>query len=145
MIYLGIDWASDKHDVCMLAEDGRILSEFQITHDIPGFQQMHQLVQPLEPVYVNIERSDGLLVEWMIAHGYHVHVTTANVVAHLRPRRSKDDRGDAYLLAHLLWVKDKEARPIARQSATAIHLKLLASNYDMFLQQQLQLAHRLIP
>lgn len=95
MIYGGIDWASEKHDLCVLAEDGRLLSEFQISHDLAGFQPMAEQWQPLEPVYVNIERADGLLVEWLITHGYPVHSTPPNLWAHRRPRRAKDDRGDA--------------------------------------------------
>jgi hypothetical protein len=39
------------------------------------------------------------------------------VLAHRRPRRSKDDRGDAYLLAYLLRVGDKDCRPICQQGA----------------------------
>ncbi len=144
MIYLGIDWATDKHDLCLLTEDGRILSEFQISHDLAGFQQMHDQVQALGPVAVNIERSDGLLVEWMIAHGYRVHVTPPNVLAHRRPRRAKDDRGDAYLLAYLLRVGDPDARPLSRQSAAAMHLKQLAATYDMVVHEQRQLGNRLI-
>ncbi len=144
MIYLGIDWATDKHDLCLLAEDGRILSEFQISHDLAGFQRLHDQVQGLGPVAVNIERSDGLLVEWMIAHGYRVHVTPPSVLAHRRPRRAKDDRGDAYLLAYLLRVDDPDARPLSRQSATATHLKQLAATYDMVVHEQRQLGNRLI-
>ena len=119
MIYLGIDWATDKHDLCLLTEDGRILSEFQISHDIAGFEQMHKQLQTLGPVYVNIERSNGLLVEWMIAHGYHVHITPPNVLAHRRPRRTKDDRGDAYLLAYLLRVGDPDAGSLSAKPPQA--------------------------
>ena len=39
MHYLGIDWATEKHDLCLLAEDGRVLSEFTITSDLKGFQR----------------------------------------------------------------------------------------------------------
>ena len=37
MHYLGIDWATDKHDLCLMAPDGRVLSQFEITHDMAGF------------------------------------------------------------------------------------------------------------
>lgn len=143
-IYLGIDWATDKHGLCLVAEDGRILSEFQISHDLAGFQQMHAQVQALGLVAVYIERSDGLLVEWMLAHGYRAYVTPPNVLAHRRPRRAKDDRGDAYLLAYLLWVGDPYARPLYRQSAAVMHLKQLAATYDLVAHEQPQLGNRLI-
>lgn len=37
MYFLGIDWADDKHDICLLAPDGRILSQFVIEHNWSGF------------------------------------------------------------------------------------------------------------
>lgn len=144
MIYLGIDWAADKHDLCLLAQDGRILSEFQITHDLEGFERLHQQVSGLGPISVNIERSDGLLVEWLLSHGYCVYITPPSVLAHRRPRRSKDDRGDAYLLAYLLRIGDADARPAMRQSEIVQHLKQLASAYDLVIQQQRKLGNRLI-
>lgn len=67
-------------------------------------------MKPFSNVQVNIERSDGLLVDWLIARGYEVHITPPAVLAHRRPRRAKDDRGDAYLLAYLLYIKDPDAR-----------------------------------
>jgi len=70
MHYLGIDWATDKHDICLLASDGRTLSEFQIPHDLAGFHRLRDLLQTLTDVRINIERSDGLLVDWLVQEGY---------------------------------------------------------------------------
>jgi hypothetical protein len=85
---VGIDWADEKHDVCILAPDGRILSEFEITHDWQGFQKLKATLAPLAPFQVNIERPNGLLVDWMVGLGWHVYVTPPRIVAHRRPRRS---------------------------------------------------------
>ena len=63
MHYLGIDWATEKHDLCLQAEDGRILSEFTISHDAGGFEQLREILQEVPDVKINIERSDGLLVD----------------------------------------------------------------------------------
>jgi transposase len=144
MCFLGIDWATEKHDVCLMAADGTILSAFTITNDMAGFEKLHQALSNVESVKVNIERSDGLLVEWLVSCGYAVHMTPPNILAHRRPRRSKDDRGDAYLLASLLRGGDPDARPIAQQSPTVQHLRQLASAYDMVLHQQRQMGNRLV-
>ena len=144
MVFLGIDWATEKHDICVLAEDGTRLSEFTITNDMTGFQQLQTALTASETVRVNIERSHGLLVEWLVSCGFSVYMTPPNILAHRRPRRAKDDRGDAYLLASLLRLGDPDVRPIAQQSSTVVHLRQLASAYDMVLQQQRQLANRLI-
>jgi transposase len=144
MYFLGVDWATEKHDVCLMAEDGVVLSEFIISNDMAGFEKLHQVLLTADRVKVNIERTDGLLVEWLMAAGYAVYMTPPNILAHRRPRRSKDDRGDAYLLASLLRTGDGDVRLIAQQSTTVQHLRQLVSTYDMVLHQQRQLANRLI-
>jgi len=144
MLFVGIDWASEKHDLCFLAEDGRILSEFTITDNLAGFHDLQARLMSFAEVKINIERSDGLLVEWLISQGYPIFITPTVVVAHRRPRRSKDDRGDAYLLAHLLRMGDPECRPLPRQSQVVEHLKHLTSAYDTVLQEQRRLTNRFV-
>ena len=110
MHYLGIDWATDKHDLCLMADDGRVLSEFQIKHDMAGFNQLNELLKTLPDVQINIERSDGLLVDWLVQQGYVLYITPPHILAHRRPTRVKDDKGDAFLLAYLLRLKDPDCR-----------------------------------
>jgi hypothetical protein len=66
MHYVGIDWADQKHDICILAEDGRVLSEFTISHDWDGFEQLQSILKTFAPLEINLARSDGLLVDWLI-------------------------------------------------------------------------------
>jgi transposase len=144
MHYLGIDWADEKHDGCLLAADGRVLSRLSIAHDLTGFQKLSDLLTGLDDVSINLERSDGLLVDWLSCQPWPVYVTQPVAVHHRRPRRSKDDRGDAYLLAHLLRVGDPECRPLLIQGAIVLHLKQLTQAYDSVLREQRRLANRLI-
>ena len=39
MYYIGIDWADEKHDLCILAENGVVHSAFEISNDQRGFQR----------------------------------------------------------------------------------------------------------
>lgn len=138
MYSLGIDWANDKHDLCLLNAEGSIVRELTIQQSLAGFHQLEKLVlkHGADNVQMNIERSDGLLVDWIMAKGWMLHVTPTVVVAHRRPRRSKSDPSDAYLLAHLLRLKDPDCRPLHRSSATVLHLRELvrtldAANHDL--------------
>ena len=144
MHYLGIDWGLDKHDICALAEDGRILSEFRISNDWVGFQRLEQLLETLDDVQINIERQDGLIIDWLADRDVTLFVTHPSVVGIRRPRRSKDDRGDAFMLATMLRLHDPEIRPMPRQSPTVRHLKQLAAALDDVLNEQRRLANRLI-
>src|SRR5687768_16641619 len=114
MYYLGIDWANDKHDLCLLDEAGTILKQITIAQNLTGFQQLEQLVNRygVDKIRLNIERSDGLLVDWIMAQKWPLYITPTVVVAHRRPRRSKSDVSDAYLLAHLLRLGDPDCRQL---------------------------------
>lgn len=144
MHYLGIDWATDKHDLCLTDEDGRIISQFQITHDMHGFEALHDVLKLLPDVRINIERADGLLVDWLVQQGYDLYITPPHVLAYRRPTRVKDDKGDAHLLAYLLRLGDPDCRPYNAQSEIVMHLKQLVRTYDRVLVEQRRLSNQLI-
>jgi len=144
MHYLGIDWATDKHDLCLLADDGRILSQFVVTHDLAGFATLQDHLKTLPDVRINIERSDGLLVDWLVQQGYNLYITPPHILAHRRPTRVKDDKGDAYLLAYLLRLDDRDCRPYSIQSHTVVHLRQLVRAYDHALKEQRRLSNQLV-
>lgn len=144
MHYLGIDWATEKHDLCLLAPDGRTLSQFEIAHDLAGFHRLRDLLQTIPDVRINIERSDGLLVDWLVQQGCDLYITPPHILAHRRPTRVKDDKGDAYLLAYLLRIEDRECRPYSHQSPTVTHLRQLARAYEQALAEQQRLGNQLI-
>jgi transposase len=145
MYYLGIDWANDKHDLCLLDEAGTMLKQMTISQDLTGFQQLERLVNRygVDNIRLNIGRSDGLLVDWIMAQKWPLYITPTVVVAHRRPRRSKSDVSDAYLLAHLLRLNDPDCRQLTRSSATVLHLRELARALDTALADQRRLANRL--
>lgn len=111
MYFVGIDIAVEKHDVCLMDAEGRILSEFRISNDLKGYEKLREALDGLQDLSLNMERPDGLMVDWLAEQGYRLFVTPPLLVAHRRGRRSKDDRGDAFLLAQLLRTKDPDCRP----------------------------------
>lgn len=144
MYFIGIDWSDEKHDLCILAENGDVHSEFEITNDRRGFDILRKRLERLkQPFRLNIERTDGLLVDWLIRNGHALYHTPPVAMHHRRPRRSKTDKGDAYLLAQLLRVGDPECRPMARRSHLVEHLRQLLRAYDTTVQEQRRYANRL--
>jgi transposase len=144
MYWMGIDWADEKHDICVLDEKGKIVREFDISNDQRGFDILRKRIARLQDaVKINIERSDGLLVDWLVRNGYAVHLTPPLSLHHRRPRRSKTDKGDAYLLAHLLRVGDPECRPLARRSETVEYMRQLLRAHDSMVQEQRRQGNRL--
>lgn len=111
---------------------GTIVEQLEIKQSNDGFQRLERLVNlyGADNVRLNIERSDGLLVDWMLAQGWALHVTPSVVVAHRCPRRFKSNPSDAYLLAHLLRLQDPDCRPLTRASSLVLHLRELAWALD---------------
>jgi transposase len=116
MHYVGIDWADDHHQVAIVNAEGKCISEFIVRQDGRGFAQLQKQFTALQPVVINLERPDGLLVDWLVMAGVAVYVTAPRAAASQRPRSSKDDRTDARLLAHLLRTAYPECRPLVRHS-----------------------------
>lgn len=137
MYSIGIDWADETHDICVMRADGQVLSEFKIQHNWKGFKQLTTTLEELDGFTVNLERADGLLVEWMLSQQWPIYVTPGKIVASKRPRASKNDRGDAYLLANLRRLNDQECQPLVVHSDIVVELRQLTQAYD-----QLQAKHQ---
>ncbi len=45
MVYVGIDWADDHHDVHITNDTTKILAKFQIAHDCDGFANLHNKIK----------------------------------------------------------------------------------------------------
>jgi hypothetical protein len=88
-----------SYQVAIMTAEGQCISEFELQQTHLGFQDLAQQLKPLGSIPVNIERLDGLLVDWLIEQGHAVFVTPPRIAARRRPRRSKDDWGDARWLA----------------------------------------------
>jgi transposase len=144
MHYVGIDWADQKHDICIMAADGRAVHEFQIEHNLKGFHKLKAYLDPLPEVKINIERSDGLLVDWLSHQPWPVYITPPIITNKRRPRRAKDDRGDAFLLAYLLRVGDRDCRLLDGRGAIVEHLRQLLRAYDTVLRERRRMGNRLI-
>lgn len=143
MHYVGIDWGDQEHYICIMSEDGHALSEFVVKHNWEGFEQLQDALSQLGELEINLERPDGLLVDWLVSQKWSVFVTQPKILARRRPRLSKDDRGDAYLLANLRRLKDEDSRPIVTHSETVDQLRQLTRAYNQLAKQQTSTANQL--
>lgn len=41
MLYVGIDWADNHHDVCLTDDWSQSIAGFQISHTAEGFARLH--------------------------------------------------------------------------------------------------------
>lgn len=108
-MYVGIDWASRAHELCVVDEQGAVVEQFGFGHSERGIsgalERLAKLGDPAE-LPVAIERPDGLLVDRLLEAGHEVVPIHANAFHAARPRwegaGGKSDVGDAFRLADLL-------------------------------------------
>jgi transposase len=108
-VYVGIDWASRAHELCVVDEQGAVVERFGFAHSeraiSNALERLAKLARPAE-LPVAIERPDGLLVDRLLEAGHPVVPIHPNAFHAARPRwegaGSKSDPGDAFRLADLL-------------------------------------------
>jgi hypothetical protein len=123
VLFVGVDWGEAHHDLCLLDEDGTVLTARRIPDGLTGVAELHVVVaahaEDPGQVAVGIETDRGLLVGALLAAGYRVYAVNPHAVSRYRGRhgtsRAKSDRGDAKLLADLVRTT---ATTTARSPAT---------------------------
>jgi Transposase/Transposase IS116/IS110/IS902 family len=134
VLFVGVDWAEDHHDVCVMAQDGRVLAKRRVPDSVAGIGDLHALVAEHEDddesVVVGIEIDRGLVVWSLLEAGYEVYAINPLASARYRDRHAtsgaKSDPGDAKMLADLVRTDRHNHRPIAGDSDLADGVKLLA-------------------
>ncbi|MDQ6720250.1 MAG: IS110 family transposase [Candidatus Dormibacteraeota bacterium] len=44
VVFLGVDWAEEHHDVCLLDEQGKVLGRARVANSLEGVSRIHALV-----------------------------------------------------------------------------------------------------
>lgn len=134
MIFVGIDWSENHHDVCIVDADGRVRDKGRVPEGVEGVAKLHEMVvahteDPSE-VVVGIELDRGLLVGAIVAAGYAVHAINPLSVDRYRDRHrtsgAKSDPGDARVLADLVRTDRHLHRQVAGDTELAEAVKVLA-------------------
>ena len=134
MVFVGIDWAEQHHDVCVMSVDGQPLGRARVAEGVDGVARLHALVadhadDPAE-VVVGIETDRGLLVTSLVATGYQVYAVNPRAVDRYRDRHAvsgaKSDGGDAKVLADLVRTDRHNHRQVAGDSVLVEAVKVTA-------------------
>jgi transposase len=118
-VFVGIDWASRAHELCVIDEQGAVVERFGFAHSERGIRGALERLAKLAvagELPIAIERPDGLLVDRLLEAGHEVVPIHANAFHAARPRwegaGSKSDVGDAFRLADLLRTDRQRLRPL---------------------------------
>jgi len=138
VIFVGVDWSEDHHDIDIRSEDGRQLAARRVKHGVAGVAELHELiaVHVDEPnqVKVGIETDRGLIVQALVAAGYEVFAINPRIADRYRDRHAlsgaKSDMLDARVLADIVRTDRHNHRPVAGDSDEAEELKMLARGHQ---------------
>lgn len=85
MLCVGIDCASDHHDVCLTNVSAQTLAAFRITHGSQGFECLHRVTNEHQPepqeVLVALETTRGLLIHDLLRSEYTVYAINPKAIS----------------------------------------------------------------
>jgi transposase len=148
--FVGLDWASREHAVCVVDGRGAVVAQFTIVHTAAGMAELAARLTKLAPpaeLRIAIERPTGLVVDTLVEGKFAVVPIHPNAVKAARPRYSaaqgKTDLGDAYLLADLLRTDGHRFRTLAPLSDETKALRGLVRVRDDLVGQRVHAANQL--
>jgi transposase len=148
--FAGIDWASDKHDLCVLDPAGKVCLHLCIRHTAEGLAELIRALDRFGPraqLPLAIERPSGLLVDTLVEVGFPVVPIHPNALKATRPRYSaaqgKSDPGDAFILADVLRTDGHRFRSLRVPSDQTRALRAAVRTRDDLVATRVQLANQL--
>ncbi len=151
MIFVGIDWSEQHHDISVIDTEGQVLTRARVPEGLEGVRRLHGLLadhaEEPEQVAVGIETDRGLLVASLVAAGYEVYAVNPRSVDRYRDRHSvsgaKSDGGDAKVLADLVRTDRHLHRRAAGDSDLAEAIKLTARAHQSLIWTRQRLINQL--
>lgn len=150
--FVGIDWATQAHEVCILTADGEVVERRSVPHSGDGLADLADRLSRLTDgdcarVAVGIEVPHGAVVETLLERGFAVFSLNPKQLDRFRDRFSpagaKDDRRDAYVLADSLRTDSQCYRRLVVEPAETIRLRELVRTENELKEEQRRLSNRL--
>jgi transposase len=149
-MFVGIDWASERHAVCVLDDAGRKATAFVIAHTADGFDQLAARLRRYgDPggLPVAIERPDGRLVDRLLEAGHPVVPVQPNAIKAWRDAEvlsgAKNDPSDAALIAEYLRLRQHRLRVLASFSPETRALRAVVRTRDDLVDQRVAASNQL--
>ncbi len=149
-VFVGLDWGSAEHAVCVVDGEGASVAKFTIKHSAKGLESLLARLAGLGPSKdspIAIERPSGLLVDTLVEAGHPIVPIHPNALKACRPRYTaaggKSDPGDAYILADVLRTDGHRFRALKPTSDQVRALRALVRGRDNLVWERVALANQL--
>jgi transposase len=149
--FVGIDWATEKHQICVLNLAGDVVNEWVVPHTGEGIAGLCTELLDLsgsqvEGVHVAIEVPHGAVVEMLLEQGFSVSAVNPKQLDRFRDRftvaGAKDDRRDAQVLADSLRTDPHCFRRLEVDAPEVIELREWSRMTEDLQQERVRLSNR---
>ena len=150
VIYVGLDWATVIHAVCVMSAAGKVLAQFTIEHTADGIASLvRRLAKYGDPdlVQVGIERPNGRLVDLLLEAGHPVIPVSPNAIKTWRESEvvsgAKSDAGDAIVIAEYLRLRHHRLHPVQPYSSETKALRTAVRTRDDIVEMRARATNQL--
>jgi transposase len=150
--FVGIDWAAEKYDVCVLDARGKVVARRVIKHSGSAIAELLDWLQEIaggKPgvVAVAIETPRGAVVEGLVERGFAVFAINPKQLDRFRDRHTvagaKDDSRDALVLGDSLRTGQASFHRVQLDSAQRLRLRELSRIQEELQVQENRLSNQL--
>jgi transposase len=149
--YVGLDWASKKHDVCIQTNDSHERKFKVIKHSPEAIDEWltHLQSEVNGPIAIAVELSSGPIVyalqKYAFVTVFPIHAATlARYRQAMFPSGAKDDPSDAELALDLMLKYPEKIKPLQPSSEASRTLNLLVEQRRMLVEDKRRHVNRLI-
>ena len=148
---VGVDWATQKHRVCVLDSNGLILGDREFIHEGAGLSELCTWLLertgglPAQ-IAIAIETSHGPVVEILLERGFQVYAINPKQLDRFRDRftvaGAKDDSRDAHVLADALRTDRRAFRRLDVGDPVVVELREWSRMVEDLQQERTRLSNR---
>ena len=148
VLWAGVDWADESHQVCVVDTAGKVVASFAIAHQAEALQGLGSRLRALGPVAgVAIETPRHLIVHQLLAEGFLVYPINPSM-SHkwcegLSVAGATDDPAQAFALADGLCRRHEHLRPLLPDDPKTRELALLCRSEVSLIAHQTALVNQL--
>lgn len=130
--FVGIDWATTEHAVCVVEPSGAVRAERMVKHTGTGLADLADWLAKQgggdpSAVWIAIEVPHGAVVDTLLERGFRVHACNPKQLDRFRDRftvaGAKDDSRDAQVLADSLRTDRRAFRALVMDAPPVIELR----------------------
>ena len=150
--FVGIDWAAEKYDVCVLDASGKVIAKRIIKHSGSAIAELMDWLQEMaggnpEAMAIAIETPRGAVVEGLVERGFGVFAINPKQLDRFRDRYTvagaKDDSRDAFVLGDSLRTDQACFHRVQLDSAQMLRLRELSRTQEELQVQENRLSNQL--